>query len=107
MIPFRPSGIVVFLSDFGLRDGYVGEVHGVLLSRFPRVRIVDATHEIAPQDVGSGAFVLRRILPSFPSGTVFLAVVDPGVGTDRRPVVAATGNAAWVGPDNGDRKSVV
>jgi S-adenosylmethionine hydrolase len=97
MSVFHPNGIIVFLSDFGLRDAYVAEVHGAMLSRSPAARIVDATHDIPPQDIASGAFVLRRIVPAFPPGTVFLAVVDPGVGTSRHPVAALASGAVLPG----------
>ena len=77
------SGLVVLLSDFGTRDWYVAAMKGVILSRAPRVQLIDLTHEIPPQDVVAGAFTLSAAAPWFPRGTVFLAVVDPGVGSDR------------------------
>jgi S-adenosylmethionine hydrolase len=99
--PFEPSGVVAFLSDFGRADTYAAEVTGAMLSASPGLRVVDLTHDVLPGDVRGGAFALLRALPSFPVGTVFLAVVDPGVGTSRRAVVATTGGCALVGPDNG------
>jgi S-adenosyl-L-methionine hydrolase (adenosine-forming) len=98
---FQPCGVVAFLSDFGLADGYVAEVHGAILAGDPSVRVIDVTHEVPPQDIRTGAWLLRRVRDSFPAGTVFLAVVDPGVGSSRRPVVAFEGGRAFVGPDNG------
>ncbi len=74
---------------------------GVILGLHPRVTLVDVTHEIAPQDVRGGAFVLHTVHPYFPPGTVHLAVVDPGVGTERAAVILDTGRALFVAPDNG------
>jgi len=93
--------LIALLTDFGLQDTYVGEMKGVLLSLAPDARLVDLTHEVAPQDVLEGAFHLGRAVPAFPPGTLFLAVVDPGVGTGR-PAVAVEGPGwRFVGPDNG------
>nr|WP_246325480.1 SAM-dependent chlorinase/fluorinase [Dissulfurirhabdus thermomarina] len=93
--------LVGFLSDFGLADTYVGSVKGVLLGLNPALRVVDLTHAVPPQDVAAGAFALASACGDFPPGTVFLAVVDPGVGTDRAGIVAATDRHFFVGPDNG------
>lgn len=101
MIPWSPGGLLVLLTDFGTDDAYPAELHGVVLSSRPSLRIIDATHGIPPGDVRTGAFLLRRIRPSFPPGTVFLAVVDPGVGTSRRAVAVRSGPHVLVGPDNG------
>lgn len=95
-----PSGVVAFLSDFGLQDGYVGEVHGVLLGT-PGVRVVDLCHLVPPGRIRTGAFLLRRSRDAFPVGTVLLGVVDPGVGTTRRPVAVRDSLGFLVGPDNG------
>ena len=101
-MPWTPSGIVTLLTDFGLRDSYVGTMHAVLLSRCPQIRhIVDLTHEIPHQDVAAGAFQWAQASPYFPIGTVHVAVVDPGVGSDRRALVALDGGHAFVAPDNG------
>jgi hypothetical protein len=81
----RPSGVVSLLTDFGLDDAYVGTVKGVILSINPRARLVDLTHAVPPQDVRRGALLLEQAWVAFPPGTVHLAVVDPGVGTDRLP----------------------
>jgi S-adenosylmethionine hydrolase len=94
-------GLITLLSDFGVRDAYVGIMKGVLLSIAPAARLVDLTHEIPPQAVEVGALVLRSAVPYFPAGTVHLAVVDPGVGTARAPVAVRTARALLVGPDNG------
>lgn len=93
--------LVALLTDFGTRDGYVGVMKGVMLSIAPDVRLVDLTHEIRPQDLRAAAWVLRTSWRPFPEGTVFLCVVDPGVGTDRRPIALRAGGRLFVGPDNG------
>ncbi len=100
--PFAPNGVVALLTDWGTRDFYVGAVKGVALSTFPGVKLVDLTHEIEPYNIHEGAVTLWLAAREFPPGTVFVAVVDPGVGTERRPLVVVTGNGqAFVGPDNG------
>lgn len=93
--------IITLTTDFGLSDGYVGIMKGVILGIAADVRLVDISHEIAPQDVRQGNFVLSNAVPYFPAGTVHLAVVDPGVGSDRRPLLVTTPEASFVGPDNG------
>jgi S-adenosylmethionine hydrolase len=93
--------IVSLTTDFGTRDGYVGELKGVLLDRAPDALPVDVTHDVPPGDVLTGSWVLARIWARFPPGTVHLVVVDPGVGSDRRPVAISVGNRWFVGPDNG------
>jgi S-adenosyl-L-methionine hydrolase (adenosine-forming) len=98
----QPGGrIVTLLSDFGERDGFVGIVKGVLLGICPSVRIVDLSHGVVPQDVMGGALVLASAVRHFPLGTIHLAVVDPGVGTARRPILIETEAFVLVGPDNG------
>jgi S-adenosylmethionine hydrolase len=93
--------VITLLTDFGLQDGYVGIMKGVIWSIAPQVQIADLTHEIAAQDILAGALALVRCAPFFPPGTVHIAVVDPGVGTLRRAIAAQLGNQAFVGPDNG------
>jgi S-adenosylmethionine hydrolase len=97
----QPSGIVTLLTDFGSQDWYVGVMKGVIVSRCETCRLVDLTHDITPGDVFAGAFVLRRAYSFFPRGTVHLAVVDPGVGGERRPIMVETAEQWFVGPDNG------
>jgi S-adenosylmethionine hydrolase len=92
--------IVTFLSDFGLEDPFVGICHGVIKSIAPQVDVVDVTHGVSPQAVLEGALLLADALPYLPPG-VHLAVVDPGVGTARRPVVLRSAGRLFVGPDNG------
>ncbi|MCS7283281.1 MAG: SAM-dependent chlorinase/fluorinase [Anaerolineae bacterium] len=93
--------IITLLTDFGLEDEYVGVMKGVILSIAPQARLVDLTHLIPPQDICRGALVLVSAAPYFPPDTVHLAVVDPGVGTARRPVAIRTPIGTFVGPDNG------
>jgi S-adenosylmethionine hydrolase len=93
--------IVTLITDFGTRDGYVGEMKGVLLERCPSADLVDVTHDIEPGDVAGAAWVLGRVWSRFPEGTVHLVVVDPGVGGDRRAVAVQQDGRWFVGPDNG------
>lgn len=99
--PGGPRGVITLLTDFGLDDAYVGIVKGVLLGINPRVRLVDLTHAIPPQDVRRAALLLEAAWRFFPRGTVHLAVVDPGVGSARRPIAVEAGGHYFVGPDNG------
>jgi S-adenosylmethionine hydrolase len=93
--------IITLTSDFGEQDGYVGILKGVILRIAPHVKIVDITHHIPACDIKSGAWVLNNAYRYFPHGTVHLAVVDPGVGSDRRPLILANQDHSFVGPDNG------
>ena len=93
--------IITITTDFGLRDGYVGVMKGVIWGINPLVKIVDITHLIPPQNVELGGIALQRATPFFPPGTVHLAVVDPGVGTNRRAMAAKIGQNWFVAPDNG------
>jgi S-adenosylmethionine hydrolase len=93
--------LVAILTDFGLSDAYVGEMKGVLAALAPSSRVVDLTHGITPGAVREGAWVLAKSLPFFPPGSVYLAVVDPGVGGQRSGLAAAAGGRLFVGPDNG------
>jgi hypothetical protein len=99
--PNGPSGIVTLLTDFGHDDAYVGTVKGVLLSINPEARLVDLTHAVPPQDVRRAALLLEGAWRFFPRGTVHLAIVDPGVGGERRAIAIAAGGHYFVGPDNG------
>jgi hypothetical protein len=93
--------VITFLTDFGLEDDFVGTCKGVMKRIAPQVEVLDITHGIRPQQVLQGALVLASTLPFFPEG-IHLAVVDPGVGTDRRAVVVEGGDGRlYVGPDNG------
>ena len=93
--------VIAILTDFGQRDGFVGAVKGVILSVNPDVRIVDITHEVEPFNVLEGALILKAHYRYFPKGTVFLCVVDPGVGSERKPLALRCGGYFFVGPDNG------
>jgi hypothetical protein len=92
--------ILTFLSDFGLKSSYVSQMKGVALS-ITDSKIVDITNNISPHNILEGAFVLRSSVPRFPKGTVHVAVVDPGVGTNRKGIVITTPSQIFVGPDNG------
>ena len=93
--------LVALLTDFSTRDWYVAVLKAVILSRCPRAQVVDITHEVPPQDTVAGAFTLAAAAPWFPRDTVFLAVVDPGVGTRRALLAAHADHHYFVGPDNG------
>jgi S-adenosylmethionine hydrolase len=93
--------VIGLLSDFGLRDHYVGAVKGSILSVCREASLVDVVHELPAHDVEAGAYALMVSYRAFPEGTIFLAVVDPGVGSERRGIVVDTGAYRFVGPDNG------
>jgi len=95
------AGIITLLSDFGLRDWYVASMKGIILGIFPGARLVDISHQMDPLDIRSAAFVLFSCYSCFPPGTIHLAVVDPGVGTERRAIAVRTSSGVFVGPDNG------
>jgi S-adenosylmethionine hydrolase len=96
-----PSPIITLLTDFGTQDYFVAAMKGVILSLNPAVQIVDITHEVPPQDIEAAAFNLLACYRDFPSGTIHVAVVDPGVGSSRRAIVIECANQLFVGPDNG------
>lgn len=93
--------LVTLLTDFGTADYYAGAMRGAVLAVNPAARVADITHEIPPQDVEAAAFTLLAAYDAFPPGTAHVAVVDPGVGSARRPLVVVTENYLFVGPDNG------
>jgi S-adenosylmethionine hydrolase len=99
-MPNQPS-IITLLTDFGTQDYFVGAIKGVILSRNPQAQFVDITHDIPPQDVHAGAFNLLSTYRDFSPGTIHLAVVDPGVGSDRRALTIECADQLFVGPDNG------
>lgn len=94
-------GPITLLTDFGLKDGNVGVMKGVIWSIAPRVQITDLSHQIQPQNLSEAALILLRSAPYFPDGTIHVVVVDPGVGTERRPLAGRVGEQYFVGPDNG------
>lgn len=93
--------VIALLSDFGTRDHYVGSMKGVILGICGDATLVDISHDIAPHDVVEGALELAAVYKYFPAGTIFVAVVDPGVGSLRRGIAADVGDYRFVCPDNG------
>ncbi|HEY8459864.1 MAG TPA: SAM-dependent chlorinase/fluorinase [Blastocatellia bacterium] len=93
--------MITLLTDFGLSDYFVPAVKGVILTINPGTRIIDITHDVEPHDIQSAAFTLGACYHYFPPGTIHAAVVDPGVGSSRRAIVASAGGHFFVGPDNG------
>jgi S-adenosylmethionine hydrolase len=101
MLGMKQTPLITLTTDFGTADGYVGTMKGVILSIAPDARLVDLSHEVAPQDVREAAFVLYAAYRFFPAHTVHLVVVDPGVGSVRRAIALHTSAGTFVGPDNG------
>ncbi len=93
--------VIALMTDFGLGDGYVGVMKGVIAGIAPDVQVIDVTHEVAPQQIASGAWILATAYRYFPRGTVFTCVVDPGVGSAREAIALHAGDWLFVGPDNG------
>jgi len=96
-----PSGVITLLTDFGVKDPYVGVMKGAILGRFRQATLVDLTHAISPQDIAAAGFWIERSYRWFPAGTVHLVVVDPGVGSAREPLALEVDDHFFVGPDNG------
>jgi S-adenosyl-L-methionine hydrolase (adenosine-forming) len=96
-----PMTVITLMTDFGIKDGNVGVMKGVMWGICPDASISDLSHMIGAQNVREAALVLARSAPYFPKGTVHVVVVDPGVGTSRRPMAARLGDWFYVGPDNG------
>ena len=92
---------IAILTDFGLEDHYVGVLKGVINNIAPAAQIIDVTHQIPPGDIQRAAVTLWQTKPYFPAGTIFLCVVDPGVGSDRSAVIVKSGHHIFIGPDNG------
>lgn len=104
--PSRPqrrpqSPIIALLTDFGLEDGYVGVMKGVIAQINRDVRVIDLTHQVPPQNIALGSFQLGNACEHFPFGTIYVGVVDPGVGSARRAVAIQTSAGTFLGPDNG------
>jgi S-adenosyl-L-methionine hydrolase (adenosine-forming) len=93
--------IITLMTDFGLKDGNVGVMKGVIAGIAPQAQVVDLSHLIGPQNIAEAALILLRSAPYFPPGTIHVVVVDPGVGTSRLPMAARLGKQFYVGPDNG------
>lgn len=92
---------IALLTDFGTRDYFVGSMKGVILSINPGAVIIDITHEVTPQNIGEAAYTLRACYRDFSVGTIFVAVVDPGVGSERRAILVETEGQYFISPDNG------
>ena len=93
--------IITLLTDFGTKDHYVASMKGAILNINPRCLLIDITHQVNPQDIEEGAFILANSYSYFPKGTIHLSVVDPGVGGIRKPILVMTQQYFFVGPDNG------
>ena len=93
--------VVALLTDFGTRDGFVGVMKGVILSIAPNTPIIDLSHEVEPFNILEGALILKAHYSYFPEKTVFICVVDPGVGSERKAIIVKTPKYFFVGPDNG------
>ncbi len=93
--------VITLLTDFGTKDYFVPSMKGVVLSICPQAQIVDITHEVPPQDIKRGAVILWACYKYFPKGTIHVVVVDPGVGTERKPIIIESKNYYFIGPDNG------
>ncbi len=95
------TDLITLITDFGTQDGFVAQMKGIILGINPAVRLIDATHDIQPFSILQGALVLKGMYPYFPRGTIHVAVVDPGVGSDRKGIVLRAEGQTFVGPDNG------
>ncbi|MBS1831749.1 MAG: SAM-dependent chlorinase/fluorinase [Acidobacteria bacterium] len=93
--------VITLTTDFGLSDHFVGTMKGVIAGIAPKANVVDICHLVKPHNIAEGAFVLSQAYRYFPKGTVHVAVVDPGVGTQRRPILAQAESQYFIGPDNG------
>ena len=96
-----PAPLITLTTDFGLSDHYVGVMKGVILSICPRARIVDISHGVGAFEIAEAAFTISQAYRYFPRGTVHVVVVDPGVGTSRRPILAQAAGQSFIAPDNG------
>src|SRR5262249_12356598 len=101
-----PQPILTLTTDFGLSDHYVGAMKGVILGICPKAQIVDISHGIAPFEITEGAYTIAQAYGCFPKKTVHVVVVDPGVGTARRPILVEAAGQYFIGPDNGVRAMV-
>src|SRR5204863_4745455 len=99
--PQHPRPIITLTSDFGLADSYVAAMKAALIRHCPQARLIDVTHDVPRHDILCGSITLERAVDGFPAGTIHLAVVDPGVGTDRRLIVTNVNGQTIVCPDNG------
>ncbi len=97
----KPSGYITLTTDYGIRDPYVGILKGVISTIAPSAIVIDLVHEVEPFDIAGASYILAASYKEFPEGTVHVAIVDPGVGSSRKPIAIATRNYYFVGPDNG------
>ncbi len=95
------SKVIGLLTDFGHHDAYVGVMKAVIFSQCPKVHIIDISHEVPPFSIAGAAFIMRGVFRFFPRNSIFVCVVDPGVGSSRLPIVLKSQGYYWVGPDNG------
>ncbi|MEE8388895.1 MAG: SAM-dependent chlorinase/fluorinase [Acidiferrobacterales bacterium] len=93
--------MIVLYTDFGSQDSYVGQLHAVLAQQAPGIAVIDLFHHVPNHDIRAGAYLLPSFVSAFPENTVFICVVDPGVGSERRPLILRADNIWFVGPDNG------
>ncbi len=100
-MPVSPHPLITLTTDFGTADHFVGVMKGVIAGLAPRARVIDITHEIAAYDIIQGAFVIAEAWRYFPKGTIHVVVIDPGVGSARRPILAEVAGHFFVAPDNG------
>src|ERR1043166_7315377 len=96
-----PTPILTLTTDFGLSDHYVGVMKGVILGICPQAQIVDISHEITPHEIHEGGYLIAQAWRYFPKKTVHVVVIDPGVGTMRRPILMEAGGHYFLAPDNG------
>jgi len=101
------SRLITFTTDFGLSDHFVGTMKGVVAGIAPAARVIDISHDIANYNVTEAAFVIAEAWPYFPKRSIHVVVVDPGVGTSRRPILAEAGGHFFIGPDNGVLSTVL
>lgn len=97
----KPLSIITLTTDFGYEDSYIATMKGIILSINQNVSIIDISHNIRPQNIKQGAFVLKSAVPYFPAGSIHVAVVDPGVGSERRSILVSTPANFFIAPDNG------
>jgi S-adenosylmethionine hydrolase len=96
-----PERLITFTTDFGIADHFSGAMKGVIAGIAPKARVIDITHEISPYDINQAGFVIAQSWQYFPKGTIHVAIVDPGVGSARRPILVEAGGHYFIGPDNG------
>lgn len=96
-----PHPLITLTTDFGLQDHYVAAMKGVILTRCPQARLIDITHGIPPFSLYAGAYAIDQAAPFFPPSTIHVIVVDPGVGTDRKPLLVESQEQFFIAPDNG------